>query len=338
MRIINAALIAALLVALLAGCALSGGEDSGSGKGLVAFSQGDLSNEWRVSNNEDMEKSFKDAGYDFTWTDAKADPAKQLSDVEDLLAKQPELLVIAPVEYEPLAPVKDMAERADVPLIVIDREIPGEPGEGNWISMLTVDFVESGRWVAQDAVEDLTKKNGEPEGKIVHITGNIGASPVIDEQKGIDEVLKKNPGVEIVASCDGRYAREPGRRCMEDFLQRFPEGEIDGVIADNDEEALGAIQAIEAAGRDELLNFVWGKDASKTGLQALLDEKMSFTVQTPPRFGEMTIDTFEKWKADGKVDPMRYIAKEKFDNDTPQQMERVRERIKELDKIGTGCC
>src|SRR5690606_19714674 len=93
-------------------------------KGLVVFSQAGMENEWRVMNTKNMEKTFKDAGYDFVWTNADSDPAKQLADIEDLLARQPALLIVAPIEYEPLAPVPDMAKEANVPLIVVDRALP----------------------------------------------------------------------------------------------------------------------------------------------------------------------------------------------------------------------
>jgi ABC-type sugar transport system substrate-binding protein len=312
--------------------------ESASGKGVIAFSQGDLGNEWRVVNNNDMERAVKEAGYEFIWADAKADPAKQLADVEDLLAKQPDLLVIAPVEYEPLAPVVDMAARADVPLLVIDRAIPGTPGQGQWISLITIDFVETGRLVAEDLVEELTKKHGTAKGKVLHITGNIGASPVIDMQKGIDEVLAQHPEVEIVASCDGRYQREAGRKCMEDLLQKYPAGEIDAVIADNDEIVLGALQAAKAAGREELVGWIWGKDGTKSGLEALLAGEMNMTVQTPPTFGDLTIKAFEQWKAGQPVEPLQFVPKERFDNDSDAERARLQERIKELDAMGVGCC
>ena len=88
-------------------------------KGLVVFSQAGMENEWRAMNTKEMEKAFKDAGYEFVWTNANSDPAKQLADIEDLLARKPALLVVAPIEYEPLAPVPQMAEEAGVPLIVV---------------------------------------------------------------------------------------------------------------------------------------------------------------------------------------------------------------------------
>ena len=79
-------------------------------KGLVAFSQADMANEWLVMNTKEMEQAFKNAGYDFVWANANADPAKQLADIEDLLSRKPDLLVVAPIEFEPLAPVPRLAE------------------------------------------------------------------------------------------------------------------------------------------------------------------------------------------------------------------------------------
>src|SRR5271166_5370007 len=83
---------AALLLAATSSAALA------ASKGLVAFSQAGMENEWRVMDTREMEKAFKDAGYDFVWTNANSDPAKQLSDIEDLLTRKPVLLVVAPIE------------------------------------------------------------------------------------------------------------------------------------------------------------------------------------------------------------------------------------------------
>jgi len=146
------------------------------------------------------------------------------------------------------------------------------------------------------------------------------------------------PSIEIVATCDGRYSREPGRTCTEDLLQRFPAGEIDGVIYDNDDMALGGIQAIEAAGRAELLNHVWAKDATLPGLQALRDNKITFTVSTPNHFGPLTLEVYGQWKAGQEVEPLQFIPKEVYDNDTPEDLEKVEARIEEMEQLGFGCC
>ena len=307
-------------------------------KGLVAFSQADMANEWRVMNTKEMEQAFKNAGYDFVWANANADPAKQLADIEDLLSRKPDLLVVAPIEFEPLAPVPRLAEEADTDLIVVDRALPGEPGTGKWISLVTIDFVDTGVRVAEDAVEQLTEKYGEPKGRLLHVTGNTGASPVIDEQKGLDQVFNQYENIEIVGTCDGRYARETGRSCTEDLLQAFGKGDVDGIIFDNDDMMMGGLSAISSQGRDELRGWLWGKDGTVQGLQAILDGDMTFTVQTPPFFGGKALDVWEVAKAGQDVAPVQFVDKESFDNDTEEQMKRVEERIEELNALGVGCC
>jgi ribose transport system substrate-binding protein len=231
-----------------------------------------------------------------------------------------------------------MAEEAGVPLIVADRALPGEPGTGMWISLLTTDFVDTGEQVARDVVEELTAKYGEPKGKLLHVTGTTGASPVIDEDTGLKNVFGEYPGIEIVAVCDGLYSREPGRKCTEDLLQSFGAGEIDGIIYDNDDMAIGGIQALKAAGRNELLGWIWGKDGTVDGLTAMLAGEMTFSVQTPPFFGAMSVQVFEAWKNGETIEPVQFVPKETFDNDLESQKDRLEQRIKELQEMGVGCC
>jgi ribose transport system substrate-binding protein len=308
-------------------------------KGLVAFSQEGMENEWRVVDTREMEQAFRKAGYDFVWTNANSDPGKQLADVEDLLARRPVLLIVAPIEYEPLAPVPMLADEARVPLIVVDRALPGQPGKGQWIAMLTTNFVDTGEQVARDVVATLTRLHGKPEGVLLHVSGNTGASPVVDEQTGLNNVFKSYPGIKIAGTCDGRYMREPGRKCTEDLLQAFGKGKVDGVIFDSDDMMVGGIQAIKAAGRQELLGKLWGKDGTVSGLQAMLNGEGRFTVQTPPTFGAQSLKVFEAFKAGQPITPkVQYVPKETFQLDTPAGRDRVKQRIDELHKMGVGCC
>ncbi|MDR5734004.1 substrate-binding domain-containing protein [Caballeronia sp. LZ025] len=307
-------------------------------KGLVAMSQSGMENEWRVVNTKDMEKSWKDTGYDFVWTNANWDPAKQLSDVQDLLARKPKVLIVEPVEYEPAAPVPGMAKKAGVPLIVADRAMPGQPGKDGWISLLTISYEDTGVRVGKDVVAQLTKKNGKPEGKLLHVTGNTGAAPVIEEQKGLDSVFAKNPGIKFVAKCDGRYSREGGRKCTEDFLQSFPKGSIDGIVFDSDDEMIGGLTAIKAANRDDLKGYLWGKDGTADGLKAILDGWASYTVQTPPTFGALAVKVFNDSQAGKPVPPVVYSDKKEFDAHTPEHRALIEQRLKELKAMGVGCC
>jgi len=329
--------VAIAVLALTTAC--NRGADAGGSTGCtVAYSQGSLSGEWRVENSRDMQAAVEKSGCTFVQASANDDVAKQLQDVNDLLAKKPDLLVVAPVQYEPLAPVPRLAEQAGVPLIVVDRALPGTPGSGAWKAFITTDFVESGQKVGESIVAGLTKKNGAPKGNLVHITGTTGASPVIDEQKGLDQALAKYPDIKIVGSCDGKYAGEPGRQCMEDLLQRFGKGQIDGVVADNDESGLGAIQAIQAAGRTELFPWIWGKDAQRTALEAIQAGQMYYTISTPPQYGQVTMDTWQKIKNGSLTQTTLLLPKIEYQADDPAAKDKIGKRIDELKAMNINCC
>ncbi len=212
----------AVLTGVLATTSLAGAvQAQEESKGLVAFSQSALENEWRVLNSNDMEAAARALAMTSSRrTRVATRPSSSLTSSRCLRDSQT-FWSLAPVEYEPLAPVPDMAEFADVPLIVIDRSIPGEPGTGNWISLIEVDFVDHGRQLGEEVVMELEQKNGAPEGKLLHITGITGASTEINMTEGMNEVFADYPGIEIVGVCDGKYQEEPGRTCMENFLQRF---------------------------------------------------------------------------------------------------------------------
>ena len=229
-------MIKGILISALAAAVIASGPQStlAASKGLVAFSQAEMTNEWRVMDTKEMEKSWKDAGYDFVWTDAKSDPSKQLADVEDLLNRKPAVIVVAPIEYEALAPVPGLAAKAGIPLIVVDRNLPGKAGKDGWISVITTDFVDSGKRAAEDVVAELQAKKGAAKGAWLHITGNVGASPVIDQGKAMEEVFAGHPDIKLLSKCDSGNSREGGQKCMEDMLQAFPAGQVDVVIADND--------------------------------------------------------------------------------------------------------
>jgi ribose transport system substrate-binding protein len=331
----NKGLFASLLTAVVIAAAPQ--PTLAESKGLVAFSQAEMTNEWRVMDTKEMEQAWKDAGYDFVWTDAKSDPSKQLADVEDLLSRKPVVIVVAPIEYEALAPVPGLAAKAGIPLLVVDRNLPGTAGKDGWISVITTDFKESGIRVANDVVERLTKKYGSAKGTLLHVTGNTGASPVIDEGKGLDEVFGKTD-IKWAANCDSKNSREGGQKCMEDLLQSFAAGTIDGVVFDNDDAALGGLNAINAAGRNELKGWLWAKDGTVDGLNAILAGDIALSVQTPPFFGKDSVKAFEDFKAGKPVPPLVFVPKETFDANTPEHKARVEERIKELKAMGVGCC
>jgi ABC-type sugar transport system substrate-binding protein len=109
---------------------------------LIAFSNGDMNNSWRaafVNSMEQWGKKFKSVGpgVDYVWTNSAGDSAKQLQDCQTLLAQKPSILILSPNQAQPLDPVIDMATKANVPLVVIDRALIRKPPLGMYVLNIT---------------------------------------------------------------------------------------------------------------------------------------------------------------------------------------------------------
>lgn len=256
---------------------------------VIAFAQAELVNAWRVTNQKDMEEAAKNMGVKLISADANQDSSKQLTDVQSMLAQKPDALIVAPIESKALVPVVDMAQKANVPLIIIDRTIDSEPGKGMYKTEITQSHVVSGKLLAEKTVELLTAKYGEPRGNVVHVQGMAGASPVIDANKGWEEVMSKYPNIKEVAVADAGFTKAGGMKVMEDFLQRFPKGEIDVVRSDYSDMTMGAVEAIKNAGRTELLGYVVGEGGHYKAIEAVIAGEIALETQTPPYFGEAAL-------------------------------------------------
>ena len=256
---------------------------------LIAYSQAELVNAWRVTNQKDMEAWAQKLGVKLISLDANQDPAKQLSDIQNMLAQKPDALILSPLESKALVPAVKMCADAKVPLVVIDRTIEAEPGSGIYKTEITQSHVLSGQKLAEKAVELLKKKYGEPRGNVVHVQGMAGASPVIDANSGWDQVMAKYPKIKTVAVADAGFTTEGGMKVMEDFLQRFPKGQIDVVRTDYSAMTMGALQAIKNAGRKELLGYVVGEGGHYLAIQAVINGEIARETQTPPYFGELAL-------------------------------------------------
>lgn len=284
-------------------------------KYLIAYSQAELVNAWRVTNQVDMEAQAEAFGVDLISIDANQDPSKQLSDVENMLAQQPDCIIVSPLEFEASAPVVEFATDAGVPLVIIDRKINIEPPQGMYFTEITQSHEIAGELLAKKAVELLTEKYGEPRGNVVHVQGLAGASPVIDANRGWDNVMADYPDITTVATSDAGFTKEGGLKVMEDFLTTFPAGQIDIVRSDYSAMTMGALEAIKNAGRDELLGFILGEGGHYEAIQAVIDGDFAMETQTPPYFGELAIKSCLAFLAGEEVAPMQEVSIKIFESD-----------------------
>ena len=307
-RALLACLLATGLPALVAGC---GRKDSG--KFVVGFSQMESDNPWRLAETKSLRDEAAKRGYELVVTDAQGQTAKQVSNVEDLIARRVNLILLAPREYEGLAPALQAAKEAKIPVILVDRAAAGTPGE-DYVTLLASNFVDQGKRAAE-----WLAKTTNGQAKIVELSGTAGASVAKDRGDGFREGIKAYPGMQIVASQTGDFSRAAAQRVMQNIAQSLGK-QITAVYAHNDEMALGAIQALKAAGlqpgKDVVIVSV---DGERAALEAIERGEIGATVESNPRFGPLAFDTIEKLRKGEKIPPQLLITDRFFDSANAKQ-------------------
>lgn len=266
----------------------------------VGFAQTESNNPWRLAQTQSMKDEAAKRGWQLVYTDANSSAAKQVADVDSMIAQHVDVIFLSPREEKPLIPAVMKAKKAGIPLFLVDRSVDPTLAKAgrDYVSFIGSDFVEEGR----RAGEWLVKTTGGTA-KIIELQGTSGSSPANDRKKGFLEVIAKSPGMQIVASQDGDFTRDKGRQVMETLLQAHPEATA--VFAHNDEMALGAITALEAAGRHPGKDITLVSiDGEKDGLQAVIDGKLGATVECNPRFGPGSFQAAADYAAGKKIEPI----------------------------------
>lgn len=258
----------------------------------VGFSQMESNNPWRIAETKSFHDTAEKCNWDLIATDAAGSAAKQVADVDSMIAQGIDVLFLPPREEKPLIPAVMKAKAAGIPTFLVDRSVDpnvARPGE-HYVAFLGSDFIDQGRRVAEWTLANF---KGD-KGIIVELEGTTGSSPANDRKKGFDDVMAKHDNMTIVASQSGDFARDLGRQVMETLLQAHPDVNI--VYAHNDEMAIGAIQALELAGRkpgDDVL--VVSIDGTRDALQAIIDGKMGVTVESSPFFGPLACEVMTRY-------------------------------------------
>ena len=202
--------------------------------------------------------------------DAHLNSLKQREDLVALLQQKPTAIFITPVDWEGMMPVLVEANRKNVPVIVVDTQV-SDPDLV--LCQVASDNTEAGR-LACDALARV-----KPEAKLV-ILHRSASKSCIDRVTGFTTEMAMHPGMQVLDVQQGSGTAEGSRPVMRGLLERFPE--VDAVFAINDPSALGAIAAIESAGRIGQISVV-AVDGSRDGASAIIEGKMYATVAQYPR-------------------------------------------------------
>lgn len=312
-KLIGGIAAAAALALTMTGCAGGGG---GTDDGLitVGFAQTGSESGWRSANTESMKSAFSEEnGFELVFNAADNKIEAQIAAVRSFINQGVDAIVIAPIVEDGWDDVLTEAKEAGIPVILEDRTVTAS--DDLYAAWVGLDFrkegVTAGTWAAETF--------GDTPTNLVVLEGTTGSAPANDRAEGFAEAIE-GTGITVLDSQTGNFTRADGKTVMEGFLQKYGDT-IDLVYAHNDDMALGAIDAIEAAGLVPGVDIqIVSIDAVKDGMLALIDGKINFIVECNPLLGELAAGLVKDVLAGKDVEKEVYVEDQSF---TPEQAAEV---------------
>ena len=279
----------------------------------VGFSQSEKeANPFRIAETQSIKAEAERRGVKLLTANAQSQFSKQISDVQDLLAKGADLLVIAPLNSDGWEPVLRAAAAKKVPIVTIDRKINAAPCK-DYVSFIASDFVEQGRRAADQMIEATGGK-----GKVAILLGSAGNNVTTERTTGFkDRIAEKAPGLEIVFEQTGDFVREKGQQVTEQLIQSQPD--ITGIYAENDEMGLGAVGALKSAGKKPGDVKIVTIDGTRNAVQGVVDGWIQGVIESNPRFGPLAFKTLDDFTRGEEVPQNVIIQDGAYDADNARQ-------------------
>lgn len=256
----------------------------------VGYAQVGHESDWRTANTQNYQDVFSEAnGYELSFVDCDNDNAAQIEAVRSFIQQELDYIIIAPIETAGWDTVLQEAQDAGIPVIIADREIDSDASMYDaWVGTNTTnEGITAGNWLAEYL-------NGE-EANILVIEGTVGASAALGRTAGFNSVAEEHDEWNIIDSQSGDFTQDGGQEVMESFIKSY-EGQFNVVVCQNDNEAYGAMDAMDAAGITYgvdgdviLISF----DAVHDGLQYTLDGKINCDVECNPIQAETVAEVIQ---------------------------------------------
>lgn len=290
----------------------------GSGAALAAdlkigVSMSQFDDTYLTYMREDMDKKVKAmGGVDLQFVDGRNDVNKQLDQVQELIGKKVDALIVNPVDTEATNRITKIATAAGIPLVYVNRR-PDDPKLPAGVASVTSDDKEAGRM----QMEYLAKKM-DGKGNVVILLGELANNSTRDRTAGVKEVLKNYPNIKVTQEQTGAWQRQRGMDVTNDWLTQG--GDFKAVISNNDEMAIGAAMALKQAGKKGEV-FVAGVDGTPDGLSAV-------------KKGDLTVSVFQdaKGQGEGAIDAAVKLAKKET---LPEQAIVIPFKLITPDNVGT---
>ena len=297
----------AAAITTFTGCDKKADTQSSGKKLTVGFSQVGAESDWRVAETKSIKDEAAKRGVEMKFNDAEGKVENQLTAIRSFIAQGVDAIILAPKVETGWEPVLKEAKAAKIPVILVDRGIT-VTDESLFATLIASDFVAEGKMAA----EWLAKKTGG-KAKIIELEGSPGAAPAIDRKKGFAAGIAAFPEMKIIAAQSGDFETGKGKEVTETLLQQHGK-EVTAIYAHNDNMALGAIEAIKAAGKKPGQDIiVLSIDGVKSAFQAMVKGELNSTVECNPLLGPAAFDAMDKALKGEKLAKKTIVADHVFD-------------------------
>jgi inositol transport system substrate-binding protein len=272
----KALLVIAVVLMVTAGLFAGGGQAAGggasSGPALVGYVCTNFNDTFQGYVMEQFKGYFTGkAGYTVETQDAQEDVVKQQDQVNNLIAKGAKAIVVVPVNTSATAPITKACQDAKIPLVYVNRNPFGDSNPPAGVYYVGSKEIDAGTFQGEEMGRRL---NGQ--GGVCILMGKLDNEGAILRTQGNEEIFKsKYPGIKVLAKETANWQRDQGMSLTENYLTAYG-SQLKGILGNNDEAALGAVEALRAAGRTDVL--VMGVDATPDAIAAVENGSMAATV------------------------------------------------------------
>jgi ABC-type sugar transport system substrate-binding protein len=247
---------------------------------VLCYPQLGAESDWRTANSASFKETAEQLGVKLIFSDAQQKQENQISAMRSCIQQGVNVIALPPVVETGWDAVLQEAQDAGIPVIVVDRSVTADPSM--YATHIGSDMVLEGKRAAAEFNKLLP--NG---GNILELSGTTGSGAAVGRAQGFREDLNSN--ITILDSQTGNFTRAEGKPVMEAFLKKY-EGQIDGVFFHNDDMAIGAVEAIKAAGIQPGDLVMISVDGTRGGFQLMLDGWLQADVECNPLLGPQVMD------------------------------------------------
>lgn len=246
----------------------------------VCYPQLGAESDWRTANSASLKQSAEELGVKLIFSDAQQKQENQISAMRACIQQGVDVIALPPVVEDGWDAVLTEAKDAGIPVIIVDRSVSAD--KSLYAAHIGSDMVLEGKRAAEEMNKLL------PDGgKILELSGTTGSGAAVGRAEGFRAALNKN--IEIVDSQTGNFTTAEGKPVMEAFLKKYGE-DIDGVFIHNDNMAIGAVEAMKAAGVKPGDIKIVSVDGTRGGFQLMIDGWVQADVECNPLLGPQVME------------------------------------------------